>query len=73
MENPNATSSKTRVIIVYTSDYDNQKEVYEVAVKLYLALEYNKPMYYKTDDQTRAGMYAKNGSKKNHLYKYPLD
>ncbi|KAF9936474.1 hypothetical protein BGZ67_002335 [Mortierella alpina] len=73
MENPNAMSSKTGVIIIYTSDYDNQEEVYDVAVKLQLALEYNKPMYYKTDDQTRAGMYAKNGSKKNHLYKYPLD
>ncbi|KAG9319935.1 hypothetical protein KVV02_005535, partial [Mortierella alpina] len=47
------------------------EEMYDVAVKLHLAVEYNKPMYYKTDDQTRAGMYAKNGSKKDHHYKYP--
>ncbi|KAF9280281.1 hypothetical protein BGZ68_007336 [Mortierella alpina] len=72
-ETPNATSSKAGVIIVYTSDYENQEEVYDVAVKLHEALEYNKPMYYKTDEQTHAGVYAKNGSKKNHIYKYPLD
>ncbi|KAF8928579.1 translation initiation factor eIF 4e-like domain-containing protein [Dissophora ornata] len=71
-ENPNATSSKTGVIIVYTSDYLDQEEVYRVATVLQEKLEYNKTMYYKTDEQTLAGLYAKNGSKKNHIYRYPL-
>ncbi|KAF9967297.1 hypothetical protein BGZ70_010051 [Mortierella alpina] len=73
MANPNATSSMVGVIIVYTSDFENQEEVYDVAVKLHEALEYKRTMYYKTDQQTHAGLYAKNGSKKNHIYKYPLD
>ncbi|KAG0202340.1 hypothetical protein BGX28_005128 [Mortierella sp. GBA30] len=71
-ENPNATSSKTGVIIVYTSDYLDQEEVYRVATVLHEKLEYNRTMYYKTDEQTYAGAYAKHGSKKNHIYRYPL-
>ncbi|KAG0020581.1 hypothetical protein BGZ80_003952 [Entomortierella chlamydospora] len=70
-ENPNATSSKTGVIIVYTSDYTDQDDVYRVAKVLYDELEYGKTMYYKTDDQTYAGLYANRGSKKNHTYHYP--
>src|SRR4051794_27110472 len=38
-ENPNATSSKSGVIIVYTSDYLDQEEVYRVAVILHEKLE----------------------------------
>ncbi|KAF9954609.1 hypothetical protein BGZ72_004453 [Mortierella alpina] len=72
-ENPNATSSKSGVIIVYTSDYEDQEEVYRVAVKLHESLDYKRPMFYKTDEQTHAGLYGKNGSKKNHIYRYPLD
>ncbi|KAG0047429.1 hypothetical protein BGZ83_007518 [Gryganskiella cystojenkinii] len=72
MENPNATSSKSGVIIVYTSDYEDQEEVYRVAVALHEAMEYRGIMYYKTDEQTFAGVYAKNGTKKNYLYRYPL-
>ncbi|KAG0309779.1 hypothetical protein BGZ98_008237 [Dissophora globulifera] len=71
-ENPNATSSKSGVIIVYTSDYLDQEEVYRVAVILHEKLEYQRIMYYKTDEQTYAGAYAKNGSKVNHIYHYPL-
>lgn len=71
-ENPNATSSKTGVIIVYTSDYLDQEEVYWVATTLYEKMEYNRTMYYKTDEQTYAGAYAKTGSKINHIYRYPL-
>jgi len=71
-ENSNATSSKTGVIIVYTSDYLDQEEVYRVAVTLHEKMDYKKTIYYKTDDQTYSGLYAKNGSKVNHLYRYPL-
>ncbi|KAF9150319.1 hypothetical protein BG015_007890, partial [Linnemannia schmuckeri] len=42
-ENPNATSSKSGVVIVYTSDYMDQEEVYRIAVTLYEKLKYNKP------------------------------
>ncbi|KAK3834034.1 MAG: translation initiation factor eIF 4e-like domain-containing protein [Linnemannia gamsii] len=71
-ENPNATSSKSGVIIVYTSDYQDQEEVYRIAVILHEKLEYNRTMYYKTDEQTHAGAYRKYGSQKNHIYSYPL-
>ena len=72
-ENPNATSSKTGVIIVYTYDYLDQEDVYRVAANLHEKMEYKRTMYYKTDDQTYAGSYEKNGSKVNHIYRYPLD
>ncbi|KAF9186644.1 hypothetical protein BGZ51_001832 [Haplosporangium sp. Z 767] len=70
-ENPNATSSKSGVVIVYTSDYLDQEEVYRIAAILHEKLEYNRTMYYKTDEQTSAGAYRKHGSKKNHIYRYP--
>ncbi|KAF9356304.1 hypothetical protein BGX26_005452 [Mortierella sp. AD094] len=70
-ENPDATSSKAGVIIVYTPDYTDQDDVYRVAKVLHEELEYGATMYYKTDDQTRAGLYAIRGSKKNHIYRYP--
>lgn len=50
--NPNATSTKSGVIIVYTSNYLNQEEVYRVATILHEKMEYNGTMYYKTDEQT---------------------
>ncbi|KAI9237777.1 MAG: hypothetical protein BYD32DRAFT_290368 [Podila humilis] len=71
-DNPNATSTKSGVIIVYTSDYLDQEDVYRIAVILHEKMEYNKTMYYKTDAQTHAGAYRKNGSKVNHIYRYPL-
>ncbi|KAG0062734.1 hypothetical protein BGZ90_002968 [Linnemannia elongata] len=71
--NPNATSSTSGVIIVYTSDYLDQEEVYRIAVILHEKLEYRGTMYYKTDEQTYAGAYRKHGSGKNHIYRYPLD
>ncbi|KAG0250951.1 hypothetical protein DFQ27_009120 [Actinomortierella ambigua] len=70
--NSNATSAKTGVIIVYTPDYQNQEEVYEVAVTLHETMQYHRTMYYKSDEQTLAGVYAKHGSTKNHIYRYPL-
>ncbi|GJJ67709.1 hypothetical protein EMPS_00055 [Entomortierella parvispora] len=70
-ENPNAKNSKAGVIIVYTYDYQDQEDVYRVAVNLYQKLEYGRVMYYKTDDMTRAGLYAHTGSKVNHIYSYP--
>ncbi|KAF9080199.1 hypothetical protein BGX23_002512, partial [Mortierella sp. AD031] len=42
-ENPNAKSSKSGVIIVYTSDYMDQEEVLRIAAILYEKMEYNKP------------------------------
>lgn len=61
------------VITVYTCDYLDQEEVNRVATNLHEKMEYKKTMYYKTDDQTIAGAYAKNGSKVNHVYRFPLD
>ncbi|KAF9900851.1 hypothetical protein BX616_002473, partial [Lobosporangium transversale] len=71
MENPNATSSKSGVIIVYTPDYQDEEDVYRIAAILHEKLDYKKPMYYKTDEQTYAGAYRKTGSTKNHIYRYP--
>ncbi|KAI1289094.1 hypothetical protein EDD11_009436 [Mortierella claussenii] len=71
-ENPTATSAKSGVIIVYTSDCLDQEDVYRVAATLHEKMEYNRTMYYKTDEQTIAGAYAKNGSKINHIYRFPL-
>ncbi|KAF9584245.1 hypothetical protein BGW38_007106 [Lunasporangiospora selenospora] len=70
--NPNATSSATGVIIVYTPDYLDQEDVYRVATVLHEKMDYKKPMFYKTDEQTLAGVYKSNGSQKNHLYRFPL-
>ncbi|KAF9428245.1 hypothetical protein BGZ94_003002 [Podila epigama] len=69
--NPNATNSKTGVIIVYTYDYQDQEDVLRVAITLHEKLQYKGKIYYKSDEQTMAGLYAKTGSKKNHLYVYP--
>lgn len=63
-------NSKTGVIIVYTKDYDDKEDVFRVASVLREKLGYSQTMYYKTDDQTRAGLYAKYGSKRNHMYSY---
>ncbi|KAF9422767.1 hypothetical protein BGZ76_003737 [Entomortierella beljakovae] len=70
--NPNATSKKSGVIIIYTPDFRDQETVYDVAVVLHEKLSYKGIMYYKTDAQTHAGLYASQGSKKNHIYRYPL-
>ncbi|KAG0241196.1 hypothetical protein BGW41_006189 [Actinomortierella wolfii] len=72
MPNPNATNSKSGVIIVYTSDYMDQEEVYQVASVLHEKMQYGATMYYKSDEQTYAGLYRKTGSTKNHIYRYPL-
>lgn len=60
------------VIIVYTTDYTDTEDVYRVAKILHKKLQYERPMYYKTDEQTYAGLYAISGSKKNYMYRYPI-
>ncbi|KAG0348758.1 hypothetical protein BG004_004225 [Podila humilis] len=71
-ENDKAKGFSTGVIIIYTPDYRDQEDVYRVATVLHEVMAYKNTMYYKTDEQTNAGLYAKNGNKVNHLYKYPL-
>lgn len=70
LTNPNARDDK-KVIIVYTQDCTDKKDVYRVAKILHKELKYNQTMYYKSDEQTHAGLYAVTGSKKNYIYKYP--
>jgi hypothetical protein len=70
MPNSNASGPK-KVIIVYTADYTDTKDVYRVAKTLHKKLQYEETMYYKTDEQTHAGLYATSGSRKNHMYRYP--
>jgi hypothetical protein len=70
MPNFNANSS-SKVIIVYTSNYNDHDDVFRVSKVLYDGLQYGKTMYYKTDEQTLSGSYRKTGSKKNHIYRYP--
>ncbi|KAF9094351.1 hypothetical protein BGX27_001472, partial [Mortierella sp. AM989] len=41
-EGPNATDLKSGVIIVYTSDYLDQEEVYKVGTTLHERTQYNK-------------------------------
>ncbi|KAF9179242.1 hypothetical protein BGZ50_007132 [Haplosporangium sp. Z 11] len=71
-ENPNSTNPDLGVIIVYTNDYLDQEDVYRIAAVLHEKMEYNRTMYYKTDEQTLAGEYSKYGSQKTHIYSYPL-
>lgn len=48
--NPNATSSRSGIIIMSTSDYLDREEVYRSAI-LHKKTEYNRTMYYKRTDR----------------------
>lgn len=67
---PDEYYKQTRVIIVYTQNYEDANDVFRVAKVLKDELNYPKTMYYKADYQTRAGMYVHKGTKKKYLYSY---
>lgn len=64
--NPNSNDPRTGVIIVYTYDYRDKKDVMKIRNTL-REMGFTKPLLYKSDADTRAGKYAKNG---NSVYIY---
>jgi hypothetical protein len=67
--NPNAFNPNEGVIIIYTYDYEDQEDVFRVAETIRELVHYPKTIYYKTDQQTLSGAYAKYG-KKSHIYEH---
>jgi hypothetical protein len=51
---------ETYVIIIYTNDYTNKKEIFNAGMCIKNNLFYDKEMYYKTNVQTSSGIYTDN-------------
>jgi Basophilic leukemia-expressed protein Bles03 len=60
-ENPNATASDTKVIIVYTRDAHDREDVGRVLGEL-RRLGFSARLNYKLDDDTRGGVYGRGAS-----------
>lgn len=57
LENPHAPDNNTKVICVYTYDYEDKDDVYTIRSKLY-ELGFAKKLVYKTDQTTKSGKYG---------------
>ena len=66
--NPRASSKSAGVIILYCNNSSDEEKIMAVGKVIRETLDYNIPMYYKTDEQTKVGTKA-TGQTKNHLYK----
>lgn len=55
-----------KVVCIYTKDF-NDKEQVKNCLKVLRSLGFNDVMYYKTDNQTRSGLY-RGGSQKSYIY-----
>lgn len=55
-----------KVVCIYTIDF-NDKEQVKGCLKVLRSLGFNDVMYYKTDNQTRSGLY-RGGSQKSYIY-----
>jgi hypothetical protein len=67
--NPNSSDPDTKVICVYTGDYENIEDVRLVGLELNkLGFGLDRPIYYKPDTMTYEGKYAKTGSRFNSIY-----
>lgn len=55
-----------KVVCIYTSDFNNKEQV-KGCLKVLRSLGFNDVMYYKTDNQTRSGLY-RGGSQKSYIY-----
>jgi hypothetical protein len=65
--NPNAAANTTRLICVYTYDVDDERDCLRVRLALRnLGVTWKIP--YKTDADTYAGKYAKNGVRVSKRY-----
>lgn len=64
--NPRASSPNEGVIILYC-DTDNKFDIINAGNNILKLFNYDKPMYYKTNKQTREGTIA-TGSIKNYTY-----
>jgi hypothetical protein len=71
--NPNTLNNSYKVICVYTYDYSDKDNVEKIGKKLIELLNLNKPIYYKTDQQTIENNYRIKGSKKASLYRLKPD
>ena len=67
---PTSYSKGDFVLIIYTADYDDKEDVFKVAKIIKENIGYNKKMYYKTDNQTRANIYARNGKGKAYIHSF---
>ncbi len=70
--NPNSTSSKKGLICVYTYDADDVPDVKRVLGQL-RALGFNDTLYYKEDEQTRLGNYARDNRVAVSIFTSPAD
>jgi hypothetical protein len=57
------------VIIIYTNDYTNKKEILNIGKCIKENIGYDNEMYYKTNEQTSAAIYKDSG-KKAYIYVY---
>lgn len=62
------TEMNCHILCVYTYDHTDEDDVFRVRNQL-RGLGFRDKLIYKTDEATRAGIYAKNGYKKVWKYK----
>lgn len=55
-----------KVVCVYTRDFNDKDQVRD-CLKVLRSLGFNDVMYYKTDNQTRSGLY-RGGNQKSYVY-----
>lgn len=55
-----------KVVCVYTSNFNDKEQVRD-CLKVLRSLGFDDAMYYKTDNQTRGGLY-RGGSQKSYIY-----
>ena len=68
IKNKHSKQNKTDcVICIYTYDYSDEEDVFNVRAKL-KQLGFTNKIYYKTDISTLEGNYSRNGNKKTWLY-----
>lgn len=67
------SNKRTGVIICYTEDYTDKARVREAAEAIHQIVKLKCPMYYKTDEATRAGVYRHSGHKNVSIYKFCPD
>ncbi|GIX74466.1 uncharacterized protein CEXT_578511 [Caerostris extrusa] len=61
------------VICCYTQNYSDKKDVKRAADAIRQAVHFPRDMFYKTDNDTRAGKYRYNGSKFISIYKHTIE
>lgn len=68
-----SSDKDTGVVICYTKDYTDKTRVREAADAIHRTIKLKSPIYYKTDEATRAGTYTHLGDKNVSIYRYCPD